>query len=180
MAKIENGQALQTGVVPEPKGATDMLVVSEINRSMWSTVINDALKKADGKIGKYRFMGVSLLINGKDILVAQGIWDEKEAQAVKDGIKDNKPSTDDYSEYSPKEGVKRITFYSNTEVINYLIENKTFVKGENSNDTGPYKLTYYPILGKIEELPINLDIYLLKESHKAGLTLFVMDLSDRK
>lgn len=179
MIQKEQGPALQTGMVPEPEGASDMLVVSEINRSMWSIVINDALKKADGKIGGYRFRGVSLVKDGKDILVAQGIWNEKEAQAVKDGVKDNKPSFDDYSEYSPKEGVKRFTFHTDREVIKYLIEKKTFIKGKNSNNVGPYELAYYPILGQIEELPINLDIYFL-ESFKKGHNCVAIDVSDRK
>lgn len=179
MITPEQESALQIGVAPELKGVSDMFVVSEINRSMWSSAINNALEKAGGKIGEYRFMGVSLLINGKDILIAQGIWNKDEATKVKDGIKDNKPKTDDYSEYELKTGVNRITFTSNTEVINHLIENKAFVKGKNPNDKGPYKLTYYPILGQIKELPINLDIHLL-ESSKKGYTFVAMDVSDRK
>lgn len=180
MTKPELGPAPKTRMIPEPEILNDdKLVILPDRRSMWSCAINNALEKAGGEIGKYRFMGVSLVINGRDILLAQGIWNEVEANKVKDGIKDNKPKTDDYSEYELKTGVNRITFTSNTEVINHLIENKTFVKGKNSNDKGPYKLTYYPIFGQIKELPINLDIHLL-ESSKKGYTFVAMDVSNRK
>jgi len=163
------------GVISETKiSNSDELVVSENNRSIWGLVINNVLRKAGGEIGEYRFRGISLEINGKDLLLAQGIWNEKEAEEVKTGVKDNKPRNEDYSELGNVEnGGKRITFTSKTEVIDYLVANGLFVqKGDPKKKE--YRLTCFPILWYTKS-PLKYDIRLC-ESFKKGYTFFVMDI----
>ncbi|MFH1970814.1 MAG: hypothetical protein ABIJ05_00300 [Patescibacteria group bacterium] len=165
---------LKNSITPELKASSDGgLTTSENNRSVWGFAINSVLKNAKGKIGEFRFRDVSLDINGKDILIAQGIWTKEEAEGVKGRVVNNKPDIKDY--FNNGEEDESFIFTSNTKVIKYLIKKQLFQKGTNSNGEEKYRLIHFPILGHNDKYPINIDIYPSK-SYKKDCILVKMHI----
>ena len=67
---------------------------------------------------------------------------------IKDRIKDNKLETSDYWDYEDKDK-RLILFRCDTEVFNYLVEKKVFVKKDKTtNGRKDFRLYYPNLLGE--------------------------------
>ena len=174
MALPENLTEPVIKTIPENKLLfDDGLSVSENNRSVWACSINNVLRKAGGNIGEHRFMGISVNINGEEILLAQGIWNLEQAINIKDGIEGNKPRIEDYFEYESEKGDKWISFESDVSVVKYLIQNNVFNKVKDFCGNETYRVAQSFIFGIHDEFPVNMDVSPVKNRNTDSIYLVI-------
>lgn len=158
------------------------LTICENNSPIWGYIINHTLEKAEeGKIEEYRYRSILLKKDGKELILAQGIWNLEEALEIKDRIKDNKLETSDYWDYEDKDKDKRlILFRCDTEVFNYLVEKKVFVKKDKTTNDGKDFRLYYPnLLGEKNKTLLEIDIHPMKQADKKDCILLLIDIFTR-
>jgi len=149
------------------------LIISENNRSVWSFSINNALRNAEGEVGDHRFMEISVDVNGVEVLLAQGIWNLEQANEVKNGIEDNTPRIKDYFDCETEKGDNLMHFRSDATVLEFLINNKVFVRGEDYLGNRTYKVVPSFVFANNEKFPNNMDVYPYKINNTDKVSLMI-------
>ena len=171
---LNNRTTIQEGLINN-----DELKISENNSPIWGRVINEKLKSAEGKIGEYRYMSISVEKNGRDLYLAQGIWNLTEASEIKKRFKNNKPDISDYFG-NGDENNEWISFTCNKKVFKYLNNNGVFVKDKNSKDGEKYKIFYPQLLGLEDKDSLEINVYPYKSSKEDYALLFMNIITKNK
>jgi len=156
------------------------LTICENNSPIWGYIINQTLEKAEeGKIEEYRYRSILLKKDGKELVLAQGIWNLEEALEIKDRIKDNKLETSDYWDYEDKDR-RLILFSCDTKVFNYLVEKKVFVEEDKTaNGKKDFRLYYPNLLGEKNKTLLEIDIHSMKQADKKDYMFLLIDIFTR-
>ena len=155
------------------------LTICENNSPIWGYIINHTLEKAEGKIEEYRYRSILLKKDGKELVLAQGIWNLEEALEIKDRIKDNKLETSDYWDYEDKDR-RLILFSCDTKVFNYLVEKKVFVEEDKTaNGKKDFRLYYPNLLGEKNKTLLEIDIHSMKQADKKDYMFLLIDIFTR-
>lgn len=155
------------------------LKISENNSPIWGRVINEKLSNAGDEIEKYRYMSISTEKNGRDIYLAQGIWNLSEALEIKNRFKNNKPDIFDYFS-NENEFNELITFNTESKVVEYLVNNGVFVKDKTTKNVEKYKIFYPQLLGSENKESLEINIYPYKSSKKDHVLLFMNIITKNK